>query len=63
MGACGCLELRHRFSRKRINGMILIPKEHERPTIERFHDDIREGNPGQWKRYNETIIFPECTEK
>jgi hypothetical protein len=32
---------------KRFNGLIFVPKKNEKAVIERFHDDIREGHPGE----------------
>jgi transposase InsO family protein len=32
---------------KRFRGLILVPKELEREVITRYHDDIREGHPGE----------------
>jgi hypothetical protein len=32
---------------KRFNGLIIVPKELEMKVIQRHHDDIREGHPGE----------------
>ena len=32
---------------KRFQGLILVPKELEQELIARYHDDIREGHPGE----------------
>jgi RNase H-like domain found in reverse transcriptase/Reverse transcriptase (RNA-dependent DNA polymerase)/Integrase zinc binding domain/Chromo (CHRromatin Organisation MOdifier) domain/Integrase core domain len=32
---------------KRMNGLVIVPKELETEIIQRYHDDIREGHPGE----------------
>jgi RNase H-like domain found in reverse transcriptase/Reverse transcriptase (RNA-dependent DNA polymerase)/Integrase zinc binding domain/Chromo (CHRromatin Organisation MOdifier) domain/Integrase core domain len=32
---------------KRFNGLVIVPKELEKEIIQRYHDDVREGHPGE----------------
>ena len=40
--------------------MIFVPKEAEIEIIERYHDDIREGHPGETRTSKGTTTFREC---
>jgi RNase H-like domain found in reverse transcriptase/Integrase zinc binding domain/Chromo (CHRromatin Organisation MOdifier) domain/Integrase core domain len=47
-------------------GMIMVPKDWEKRVIERYHDDIREGHPGEARtaeKIQRTYYFPGMTRK
>ena len=47
-------------------GMIMAPKDWEKEVMERYHNDIREGHPGEARtaeKVQRTYYFPGMTRK
>jgi transposase InsO family protein len=51
---------------RRFNGLILVPKTMEEAVMKRYHDDVREGHPGEARtveKIQRNYYFPGTTRK